>query len=220
MSKLAPSAKRAVSNTTSDIMQPRGRMHDVSAPIRARESKIQDPGSKLLLVLAAWSACCSPLVAVERGITVSGTGMVLAKPTHLEIDASVNAAAELTADAIQKYRDSLRRTKEAFKKLEMKDLVIEEGELSFANSTPNDDDEVGVVNLNMFGGGGVPAAAKPQVHISRSLRLVLGGIDKLDEPTLMETIGTLLDTARDASATVGQSSSNALLRADDGPAIG
>jgi uncharacterized protein len=211
MSKLARSGKQAVSNTTAHAMNPRRGMHGLSVRIRARVSKNLNPGSRILLTLAAWSAWCSPVVAVERGITVSGTGVVMARPTQVEIDVSVSAAAELTADAIQKYRDSLRRTTEAFKKLEMKDLIIEERELSFAHSTPGDDDEDGIVNFNVFGGGNVPAGAKPQVHISRALRLVLGGIDQLDEPTLMETIGTLLDTARDASATVGRSSSNALM---------
>ncbi|HEV3022474.1 MAG TPA: hypothetical protein VGX76_08400, partial [Pirellulales bacterium] len=75
----------------------------------------------LALSLAAGAAWNSSLVAAERAITVFGTGEVLVKPTHVEIDLNANAAAELTGDAIQKYRDSLRRTTEAFKKLEMKD---------------------------------------------------------------------------------------------------
>jgi len=117
------------------------------------------------------------------------------------------AAAELTADAIQKYRDSLRRTTEAFEKLDMKDLTIEKRELSFANSTPG-----GNAGAAFAVVGGAPAAAKPQVDISRALRLVLGNIDQMEEAPLMETIGSLLDTARDSGATVGQgSSSNALL---------
>jgi len=210
MSRIAPLGKRAVSNLAALAMKPHRGMHGLAVGLRARQSRIQIPRPRILLTLATWAAWCSPLVAIERGITVSGTGEARARPTHVEIDVSVNAAAELTADAIQKYRDSLRRTTEAFKKLEMKDLTIEERELSFGNSAPGDDDEDG--NFNVFGGGGgAPAAAKPQVHISRALRLALGGIDQLDEPTLMESIGTLLDTARDVSATVAQSSSNALL---------
>jgi uncharacterized protein YggE len=162
----------------------------------------------LVLTLAACVACSSSLAATEGGITVSGTGEVLAKPTHVEIDVSANAAAELTADAIQKYRDSLRRTTEAFEKLDMKDLKIEQRELSFASSTPG-----GGAGMVLAVPGGAAPAAKPQVDISRALRLVLGGIDQMEEASLMETIGTLLDTARDAGATVGQSSSSSALLA-------
>ncbi|HEV3023427.1 MAG TPA: SIMPL domain-containing protein [Pirellulales bacterium] len=166
--------------------------------------------SKILIALSlsACAAMTASLVAAEPGITVSGTGEVLAQPTHVEIDLNASAAAELTGDAIQKYRDSLRRTTEAFKKLDMKGLKIEERELSFANSTPGGGNAMVMMAVP---GGGAPAA-KPQVDITRSLRLVLAGIDKIEEAALMETIGTLLDTARDSGATVGQSSAtNALL---------
>ncbi|HUY32128.1 MAG TPA: SIMPL domain-containing protein [Pirellulales bacterium] len=163
----------------------------------------------LALTLAACTAWSSSLMAAEHGnISVSGAGEVRVRPTHLEIEISAKAAAELTADAIQKYRDTLRRTTEAFEKLDMKDLTIEQRELSFTKSTPG---ENGGMAGFVLGGGGAPAA-KPQVDISRSLRLVLAGIDQLEEAALMETIGTLLDTAHDSGATVGEgSSSNAML---------
>ncbi len=188
--------------TNDHALKGRFRARGVAVRTRIAQSKIL-----LTLTLVACVAWCSSLVAAEKGITVSGTGEVLAKPTHVEIDISAKAAAELTADAIQKYRDSLRRTTEAFSKLDMKGLKIEERELSFANSTPG-----GGAGMVLALQGGAAPAAKPQVDISRSLRLVLGGIDQMEEATLMETIGTLLDTARDSGATVGEgSSSNALL---------
>jgi len=187
------------------------RARGVAVRTRIAQSKNQKPKSKIVLalLLAACMAWSSLLVAAEQGISVSGTGEVLAKPSHVEIDVSAAAAAELTADAIQKYRDSLRRTTEAFGKLDMKGLKIEQRELSFANSTPGGGAAGMVAGLV---GGGAPAA-KPQVDISRSLRLVLEGIDQMEEAALMETIGTLLDTARDAGATIGQSSSSSALLA-------
>jgi len=156
--------------------------------------------------------------AVRRdgSISVTGTGEVLARPTKVEIDISAGGMAELTADANQKYRDVLRRTTDAFKQLDMTDLTIEERELSFTDCVPAGTPLRVVAGgggraIRAVAGGGVDPAVRPEVGISRSLRLVLGNIQQQDETDLRETIGTLIDTARDTGATVRQSSPNATM---------
>src|ERR1700722_15338081 len=44
-----------------------------------------------------------------NGITVSGTAKVMGKPNAVEIGAYVSGDAELTADAVVKYRDARKR---------------------------------------------------------------------------------------------------------------
>ena len=159
------------------------------------------------IVLAALLSALSPQAdAAESGITVSGTGEVYAKPTRVEIDLAAGAAAELTGDAIVKYQDSLRRTLDAFKKLGLKNLKIEERSLSFESTGG------AAAAANAFAAGdGAPSTAKSQIDITRSLRLALTETDKLSEQELMETIGRLIDAAKDAGARVGNNSGNALM---------
>ena len=142
----------------------------------------------------------------EGGITVSGTGEVLAKPTRVEIDLAAGAAAELTGDAIVKYENSLRRTLDVFKKMELKNLKIEQRSLSFESTSGS------AAAANAFAAGdGAPSTAKSQIDITRSLRVVLTETDKLSEQELLETIGRLLDAAKDAGAKIGSGATNALM---------
>lgn len=159
------------------------------------------------IVLTALLSALSPdAKGEESGITVSGTGEVLAKPTRVEIDLSAGAAAELTGDAIVKYRDSLRRTLDAFQKMELKNLKIEQRSLSFESTSG-----AAAANAVFAQPGGAPATAKSQIDITRSLRAVLTETDKLSEQELMETIGKLLDAAKDAGAKVGAGANSALM---------
>ena len=133
------------------------------------------------------------------GISVSGKGEVRAKPNFVEIDMRSAASAELTADALVKYRDSKRRTLEAFDKLQLKELAIEERGLTLS---PGNAQEAMQMAWRGMGGG---AAYKMQVEISSTLHLKLGGIRDLPSEEVMETIGKLLDTAQDSGAGVGPS---------------
>jgi uncharacterized protein YggE len=150
-------------------------------------------GAVILLSFASLAAAQQP------SISVSGTGEVLARPNCLEIDVRAAASAEITADAVVKYQDALRRVQGALAKLGMKELTIEQRDLRF---TAGDEDSsqgpVFVVQPQPA------AAAKSPIHITRSLRLLVRGIDKLSEVELVAIISKLLDTAKDAGATVGK----------------
>ena len=62
------------------------------------------------------------------------TGEVQAKPTSLEIDLQASGNAELTSDALVKYRDALGRVKTAFDELKLPGLSFEQRALSIQNN--------------------------------------------------------------------------------------
>jgi uncharacterized protein len=131
------------------------------------------------------------------GISVYGTGETSAKPDLVEISLRANASAELTADALVKYKDTKRRTLEAFEKLKLEKLEIEEQGVSLANQ--GSAEQMQMAMRGMMGTG----SGKSQVSISSSLQLRLSGIEDLSAEEVLETVGTLLDAAKDAGAEIG-----------------
>ncbi len=161
-------------------------------------------------------ACCLPALvlfavpdvsarAQDAGITVSGTGQVKVKPDSVEIEITTSGSAELTGDAIVKYRDSTRRAMAAFKGLKLKNLKIEEQGLSVANSSAG-------ANAAMLAAvGQAGGAAKSQTVISRAHRVVLGDIRDMSEQQLMEVLGRILDTAKDSGASAAPSAQSQMM---------
>ncbi len=143
--------------------------------------------------------------AEEPGITVLGTGEVMAKPDLLEIEVRASAEAELTGDAVVKYDDNLRRIRGAFAKLQMKELTVDERELNIASGS----EAAGGLAAVMVAQNKTPA--KANFHITRSLRLAVRQIDKLPEADVIATISKLLDAAKDAGATVGKEGGRAAI---------
>lgn len=130
------------------------------------------------------------------GISVYGSGETVARPDVVEISLRATAAAELTGDAIIKYRDTKRRTLEAFEKLKLEKLQIEELGVSLADQASAE------AMQNMW--RGMPATTvKAKVEISSALQLRLAGIHDLTAEQVMENVGKLLDTAKDSGASIG-----------------
>ncbi len=135
-----------------------------------------------LCVLIAGAAIIgrAPAMASDDvGITVTGMGESLVRPDCLEIDVLASGSAELTGDAIIKYRDHLRRVNNAFKKLNVKQLHVEPQALSIGDTA---DEE----------------RARPQVTIARALRVVITDIKDLSEDDLLSLAGKVIDTVKDA----------------------
>ncbi|HZZ28825.1 MAG TPA: SIMPL domain-containing protein [Pirellulales bacterium] len=149
---------------------------------------------------------CKVAAADDPGISVSAVGESSIKPNRLEIEIKAAASAELTGDAVVKYRDALRRAKEAFEKLKIEKLELVDRGMNVANNAAG-----GNNNMINLGGGNPQATAKPEVNISKSLRLSVSGIDKLSEEDLVSLVAKLLDTAKDAGVSVGDTTSNSLL---------
>src|SRR5262245_19906819 len=97
------------------------------------------------------------------GIAVSGTGELSAKPTMVEIDLHLSGKAELTGDALVKYRDAKKRTIEALDKLKLKELSTDEMALTISAGTSVEQQQ------RMMNGQGT--VGKTQIEVSSTLRV-------------------------------------------------
>lgn len=156
--------------------------------------------------IALATVACRPASGQDQGITVSGTGEVKAKPTQLEIDLKTAGSAELAGDAIVKYRDAQRRALAALDGLKIKNLRIEPRGLSITSGGGSSPEALAAMM-----GRGQNTAAKPQVGLSRGLRVVLRDIQRMPEEELTATVAKILDTAKDSGAAVGGSEPDALM---------
>src|SRR5215469_10886693 len=127
-----------------------------------------------ILPLCAWLVFAGTAAAEDRAISVTGNGEVNARPNRLQIELQTSGMAELTQDAIIKYDDALRRVTDAFDKLGLDRLAVEEGDISFASTVVN----------NVRGG-----QVKPQMAISQSIKLTLTDVDQISQKELVATVG-------------------------------
>lgn len=139
--------------------------------------------------------------AAAGGVTVFGTGEIRTKPHIVEIDLHAGASAELTADAIVKYRDAKKRTLKSFDDLKLEGLTITEQGLSL---TPGNSDAMQAM-MRGWGPVGNAVNSKMQVQISSTLKVRLAGIQEKPAEEVMETIGKLLDAAQDSGSSIGPS---------------
>lgn len=139
----------------------------------------------------------------SEGITVYGAGETIAKPDLVEISMRATANAELTADAIVKYRDAKRRILEGFDKLKLEKLKIDEVGVSLTNHTAEE-----AMQMAMRGMVDTNSAAKSKVEIASSLQLRVSGIKDQSIEQVMETVGKLLDAAKDSGAEIGPSAAD------------
>ena len=130
-----------------------------------------------------------------EGFTVSGKGFVAAKPNFAEIDMEVTASSELTADAIVKYRDAKKRIREAFAALKLNSIAVEERGLLV--------DQKGQMQSPYYFDFQPNARNKTEVQLSRKLVAKASDIRKMDEESVLQLVGRLLDVAQDAGARVG-----------------
>ena len=164
---------------------------------------LQFAAAAALLLLAATAAQAQPgmgqptrLPAAQPLITVNGAGQVSAMPNVVEIDLRTSGAAKLTGDAIVKYRDAKRRTMEAFTELKMENLTIEPQGLAVSSSMNQQ-------QMQMMMQGMTPPTLNLETEFARTLRLRLSKVSDFEELKLMETVGKLLDVAKDSGASVG-----------------
>jgi uncharacterized protein YggE len=166
-----------------------------------------------LLILAARSPAAAH--NAESGIEVTAVGESRAKPNCVEIEVSAGGLAELSSDAVVKYRDSLRRMTDAFQKLKMEGLEVQPQQVSIGTSGGQANNNMVAVIGNRGGGG-----AKTQIEIGRSLKLMMRYKSDLPEGELLDRITKLLDTAKDAGASVGKDDGEGALARMMGQSVG
>lgn len=130
-----------------------------------------------------------------EGLTVAGKATVMARPNVVEIDLSVSAGSELTADAIVKYRDARRKLHDAFGALKLANVSLEERGLKV--------DQKGADYSAYIFGYSPNQRTRTEVQLSR--KLVVRGTDlrKMDEDAVLQLVAKLLDVAQDAGGHVG-----------------
>ncbi len=132
-----------------------------------------------------------------EGFTVTGKGHAAARPDLVEIDLDVSASSELTADAIVKYRDAKKRIRDAFAALKLANVGVDERGLLV--------DQKGQMQNYYYFDYQPNTRTKTEVQLSRKLVIKASDIRKLDEESVLQLVGRLLDVAQDAGAHVGGS---------------
>jgi uncharacterized protein YggE len=164
--------------------------------------------ASVVLAVAALALPCA-VRAAERAVTVSAIGEVKTRPTNVEIAILASGSAELSSDALVKYRTSVRRTLDAFSKLKIENLRIDQGDLTVGGPIRNNNNGEYIVQTVAEPGG--EAAVHTPVNISRRLRLRLSGIQTLKEDQLIDTIVRLVDIAKDSGNTIVGDGSQAMV---------
>ncbi len=135
-----------------------------------------------------------------EGFTVVGKGTTGGKPNRLEIDLEVQAASELSSDAIVKYRDAKKRLQEAFATLKLKDVTVEERGLLV--------DQKGQMFNPYYMDSPPSRKGKIEVQLTRKLVVTCGNIREKDEEAVLQLVAKLLDVAQDAGGKVGGQNDN------------
>ncbi|AMV41045.1 SIMPL domain-containing protein [Planctomyces sp. SH-PL62] len=138
-----------------------------------------------------------------EGLWVLGKGTASARPSLVEIDLDVSAAAELTGDAIVKFRDAKKRVHDAFAALKLPGVTIDERGLLL--------DQKGAAFNPYMMDYGVQSKARSEVQLSRKLVVKATGIQAMEEEAVLQLVGRLLDVAQDAGAHVGPPGNAAMM---------
>jgi uncharacterized protein len=144
------------------------------------------------------------------GITVSAEGEASVKPNKLEIEVKTSVSAELTGDAVVKYRDALKRAKDTVEKLKIDNLhVVDQGVVVTSNGVGGGNTQVAIApGAFMAVGANGNTSVKQEVGITKSWKLTVSGIDKLSEEEVIALVAKLLDVVKDAGLATGSSNTN------------
>lgn len=139
--------------------------------------------------------------SASDGITVSGNGDASARPNLVEIDMQVTGKAELTGDALVKYRDAKKRLLEALEKVKVPNLAVSDHGLSI-NVGNSAEVQQRIMNGQMQNPG------KPQVEVVSTVRMRISDVREIPPEELIKTVGRLMDVAQDAGVTIGPSAAD------------
>ncbi len=139
----------------------------------------------------------------SEGISVHGTGEASERPNVVEIDLTVSGKAELTGDALVKYRDAKKRVLEALEKLKLAKMSVDERGLSISVGNSAEQQQ-------RFNNGMPQTPGKPQVEVSSTLRIKLIDVRDVPPEDLIKTVGRLMDVAQDSGVNVGPSAAEVM----------
>jgi uncharacterized protein len=160
-------------------------------------------------VVAFLGAFCR---AEEPGISVTGFGTARARPSVVEISATISADAEQARDASVKQRDARQRIIDAMEKIKDASVAVESRGIAVNQVVdPAMQQLQARAAQQLIVQGGVLIQAPTVVEMARKfsvseqVRLVVRDTDKLELTALRDTIMRLIDMARDNGLQLGQS---------------
>jgi uncharacterized protein YggE len=140
-----------------------------------------------------------PFAAAEnKRLAVMGTGRIEVRPDVMELSATVVGSAELTSDALKKFRDNKRRGIDAIRKLKVEGLQVKEGGISVLSNAS-------IQQYQQRFGGNAQQLPPGQTTFSETLTFVVPGVDRVADEKVQDLATKILDAAKDAGLTMGQS---------------
>jgi uncharacterized protein len=158
-----------------------------------------------LLLLAAICAAAQAQPGSGSGISVSGVGICKGRPDRVRIDVRVQGKAEITDDALVKYRDARRRLIEALDKLKLKNLSTTEQSVALAAGVSQ------AAYQAMMNGMAAAAEGSSPIEVSGNMEVELSGLNEMSPEDVLKTVGKVLDTIKDAGGSMGPSSSETMM---------
>jgi len=153
----------------------------------------------ILVALAAglcWQVSAGSAAADEKRLAVVGSGHLDLRPDVMEVAATVNGSAEMTADALKKFRANRRRGVDAVAKLKIKGLDVKGSGVSVISNEA-------VQQFRQRFVGGAQQANSGQTSFSETLTFSVNGIDHLSDEQVQDLATKILDAAKDAGLTLG-----------------
>lgn len=146
----------------------------------------------LVLAVAEQARSAEDNQPSEPSVSVSGSDEVSVMPTAVEILLTTSGTAELTGDAVTKFRASVKQVVDACQSLGIKELKVEPQGFLLGTQAEGG---------NAFQAMAAQKAnAKSQMYLGSKVKVVLSDIKGMPEEALIDTISKILDTAKDAGA--------------------
>ena len=133
-----------------------------------------------------------------KRLAVSGTGHVEVRPNVMDLSATVTANAELTSDALKRFRENRRRGVEAVKKLKVKGLETKGSGISILSNAA-------MQQFQQNFGGNAQQTSPTHTTFSETITFSVPGIDQLSDEQTQDLSTKILDAAKDAGLSMGQS---------------
>ena len=135
--------------------------------------------------------------SADEGILVRGDGSAVARPTQIELSATLSGEAPLAADALVKFHDAKKRAMAAMAGMKNPDLLVEPGGVSVGGGGNDANTQMMIMR------GMTPPNTGQSVRLTETSRIVLMHADKLEPDELLEKVLKILDVAKDAGFQIG-----------------
>lgn len=149
---------------------------------------------RIFLATALMLTCC--FFASAQTITVSAVGEASVKPDRIVLTGQLSESSEKMQDAVTAFADTRRRAMASIKQTEIEGLSVATSSLSIRLA--------GTPQPNPFGGEQPNAAVPGSLVISQTVTLTVPGVDRLDEPAVIDLIVKLMSAAKEAGIETDQ----------------